>query len=79
MNADVKIFREVAKAVDHQALQTFKIMEYLEKKALEDKKKELHHDDQILDLQMQIDSVKAAENRRQKKADRDLKKKEDVL
>ena len=79
VNADVKIFREVAKAVDHQAVQTFKIMDYLEKKAAEDIQRELHHDGQILDLQIQIDSVKLAESRRQKKADRELKKKEDAL
>ena len=38
VNADVKIFREVAKAVDHQVQQTLKIMDYLEKKALKDKR-----------------------------------------
>src|SRR3978361_499087 len=68
IHADNKIFKEIAKAVYHQAVQTFKIMDYLEKKAEEDIKREQHHDDQILDLQIQIDSVKTAEARRQKKA-----------
>ena len=79
MNADVKVLREIAKAVDHQAAQIFNIMDYLEKKAEEDIAKDMHHDEQILDLQIQIDSVKMGKARRQKKADRELKKKEDAL
>ena len=68
VNTDVKIFREVAKAVDHQAVQTFKIMDYFEKKAAEDIKQEEHHDERLLDLQTQIDSVKLADAHRQRKA-----------
>jgi hypothetical protein len=79
VHADTKRFKEVAIAVDLQARQTNDIMLYLEQRALANAARAEHHDDQLVDLQSQIDHVKLSEARREKKANRELKKKEDAL
>ena len=70
---------EVANAIDLQARRTTEIIVYLESRAITDAAIARQHNDQLADLQAQVDQIRVAEAKREKKAHWELKKKEDAV